>query len=139
MKLQQLVNIIDLMEKEELSLPLVQVSGSDKGVNLLTAMALKDWNLNMFFLRVAMHLSGKRNVNLVAAIVYRIQCSPRQPKSSDDEELRRLFYVALTRAEKHLFISFSRFKNDGKDLEPSMFIAEILDRHLLPVRKSFYQ
>ena len=34
MKLQQLVNIIELMEKEEISLPLVQVSGSDKGVNL---------------------------------------------------------------------------------------------------------
>ena len=41
MKLQQLVNIIDLMEKEELSLPLVQVSGSDKGVNLLTAHGSK--------------------------------------------------------------------------------------------------
>src|SRR5436190_1178966 len=60
-----------------------------------------------------------------------------QPGSKDDEELRRLFYVALTRAEKHLFISFSRFKNDGKDLEPSMFIAEILDRHLLPAEKVF--
>jgi DNA helicase-2/ATP-dependent DNA helicase PcrA len=48
-----------------------------------------------------------------------------------------LFYVALTRAEKHLFISFSRFKNDGKDLEPSMFIAEILDRHILPAEKVF--
>ena len=60
-----------------------------------------------------------------------------QPRSKDDEELRRLFYVALTRAEKHLFISFSRFKNDGKDLEPSMFIAEILDQHLLPVEKVF--
>ena len=41
MKLQQLVNIIELMEKEEISLPLVQVSGSDKGVNLLTAHGSK--------------------------------------------------------------------------------------------------
>ena len=51
--------------------------------------------------------------------------------------MRRLFYVALTRAEQHLIISFSRFKNDGKELEPSMFIAEILDQHLLPVEKVF--
>jgi DNA helicase-2/ATP-dependent DNA helicase PcrA len=43
----------------------------------------------------------------------------------EDEELRRLFYVALTRAEQHLNISYSRFKEDGKELEPSMFIAEI--------------
>ena len=60
-----------------------------------------------------------------------------QPKSKDEEELRRLFYVALTRAEQHLFISYSRFKNDGKELEPSMFIAEIQDQHLLPAEKVF--
>ena len=59
-----------------------------------------------------------------------------QPKSKDEEELRRLFYVALTRAEKHLYISYSRFKNDGKELEPSMFIAEILERAYITSRKS---
>lgn len=55
--------------------------------------------------------------------------------SGDEEELRRLFYVALTRAEQHLYISYSKFKNDGKELEPSMFIAEIQDEHPLPVEK----
>ena len=54
-----------------------------------------------------------------------------QPKHSEDEELRRLFYVALTRAEERLFISYSKFKNDGKLLEPSMFIAEIVDQYPL--------
>jgi DNA helicase-2/ATP-dependent DNA helicase PcrA len=49
--------------------------------------------------------------------------------------LRRLFYVALTRAEKYLYISYAKFKNDGKELEPSMFIAEILEQHLLPIEK----
>jgi DNA helicase-2/ATP-dependent DNA helicase PcrA len=58
-----------------------------------------------------------------------------QPTANDDEELRRLFYVALTRAEQHLYISYSKFKNDGKELEPSMFIAEIQDEHQLPVEK----
>jgi DNA helicase-2/ATP-dependent DNA helicase PcrA len=55
--------------------------------------------------------------------------------ATDDEELRRLFFVAITRAEQHLFISYSKFKNDGKELEPSMFIAEILDQHQLPVER----
>lgn len=54
-----------------------------------------------------------------------------QTKQSDEEELRRLFYVALTRAEQHLFISYSKFKNDGKELEPSMFLAEIQEVHEL--------
>lgn len=51
-----------------------------------------------------------------------------QPVTRDEEELRRLFYVALTRAEKHLTISFSEFRLDGKPIEPSMFIAEIQDQ-----------
>jgi len=39
--LTELVGLIDLMEKEDIKLPLVQVSGSDKGVNLLTAHGSK--------------------------------------------------------------------------------------------------
>src|SRR6201999_1532633 len=54
---------------------------------------------------------------------------------SDEEELRRLFYVALTRVEVHLVISWSRFRDDGKELEPSVFIAEIQEEHVLPVEK----
>jgi DNA helicase-2/ATP-dependent DNA helicase PcrA len=58
-----------------------------------------------------------------------------QPTSKDEEELRRLFYVALTRAEKYLSISYSRFKDDGKELEPSMFLAELHDEHQLKTQK----
>src|SRR5205085_379075 len=42
-----------------------------------------------------------------------------------EEELRRLFFVAATRAEKHLYISFPVFSNEGKALEASRFIAEM--------------
>ena len=42
--------------------------------------------------------------------------------------------MALTRAEQHLCISYSKYKNDGKELEPSMFIAEILDKHNLKIK-----
>jgi DNA helicase-2/ATP-dependent DNA helicase PcrA len=52
--------------------------------------------------------------------------------SSSDEELRRLFYVAITRAEQYLTISYSKQKDDGKDLEASMFLEEIKAVHSLP-------
>lgn len=137
MKLQQLINIIELMENEEIALPLVQVSGSDKGVNLLTAHGSKGLEFEYVFFAGcnASFWEKKRKPGGGYSLPDTMFSS--HPKSKDDEELRRLFYVALTRAEKHLFISFSRFKNDGKDLEPSMFIAEILDQHLLPAEKVF--
>jgi DNA helicase-2/ATP-dependent DNA helicase PcrA len=33
--------------------------------------------------------------------------------------------VAITRAETHLFISYSRFRNDGREAEASVFVEEI--------------
>ena len=39
--LQGLVQLLDVMEKEGIKLPLVEVSGSDKGVNLMTAHGSK--------------------------------------------------------------------------------------------------
>ena len=137
MRLQQLISIIELMEDEEITLPLVQVSGSEKGVNLLTAHGSKGLEFEYVFFAGcnASFWEKKRKPGGGYSLPDTIYSSPSKHK--DDEELRRLFYVALTRAEKHLYISFSRFKNDGKDLEPSMFIAEILDHHLLPHEKVF--
>lgn len=40
------------------------------------------------------------------------------------EALRRLFYVACTRAKDHLYISFSHQKTDGKAAMPTQFVAE---------------
>ncbi|MET0394455.1 MAG: ATP-dependent DNA helicase [Chitinophagaceae bacterium] len=138
--LQQLVSLVDLMETEEIALPLVQVSGSDKGVNLLTAHGSKGLEFEYVFLAGcnASFWEKKRKpgggYKLPDTMLASTAAGGRE--KTDDEELRRLFYVALTRAEQHLTISYSRFKNDGKELEPSMFLAEILDQHALPVEKT---
>ncbi len=135
MTLSEFINLIGLMESEDISLPLVQVSGSDKGVNLMTAHGSKGLEFEYVFL-VGCNASfweKKRKPGGGYSLPDTMFSS--QPKHTDDEELRRLFYVAVTRAEQHLIISFSRFKNDGKELEPSMFIAEILDQHNLPIEK----
>jgi ATP-dependent DNA helicase UvrD/PcrA len=137
LRLQQLINIIELMEKEDLSLPLMQVSGSDKGVNLLTAHGSKGLEFKYVFFAGcnASYWEKKRKPGGGYSLPDTMFTS--QPKHKDDEELRRLFYVALTRAEQHLYISYSKFKNDGKELEPSMFIAEIQDQQQLPTEKVF--
>lgn len=43
----------------------------------------------------------------------------------DYEEDRRLFYVALTRAKKQIYLSFSQYKENGKNQNPSVFVSEI--------------
>lgn len=135
LSLEQLVNIFMLMEKEDLSLPLVQVSGSEKGVNLMTVHGSKGLEFEHVFLAGCNAGSWEKKKKPGGGYGFPDTMFSSQPKQRDDEELRRLFYVALTRAKQYLHISYSRYRNDGKEAEPSMFIAEIQDVHALPVEK----
>ena len=140
MRLSDLANVIELMEREELSLPLVQVSGTEKGVNLLTVHGSKGLEFEYIFFAGCNALFWEKKRK--SGTGYRFPdtlFSSRANASggTEEEELRRLFYVALTRAEQHLNISYCCCKNDGKEIEPSMFIAEILHQHTLPVEKVF--
>jgi DNA helicase-2/ATP-dependent DNA helicase PcrA len=162
---EQLVQMIDLMKDNDIPLPLIEVSGSEKAVNLLTAHGSKGLEFEYVFFAGcnASTWEKKRKPGTGYKYPDTIFDRPGQPSpgtppipapgetaprpaaditavrpaagTSDDEELRRLFYVALTRVEQHLIISWSRYRTDGKELEPSVFIAEILDQQLLPVEK----
>ncbi len=136
MNLQQLVQLIELMEKESIQMPIVQTSGSEKGVNIMTAHGSKGLEFEYVFLvgANAEWWEGKKGSSKGFKIPSNVFTQVQDSK--DPQELRRLFYVALTRAEQHLFISYSRFNNAGKELEPSKFIAEIQEICPLPVEKA---
>ena len=137
--LKQLMKIFDLMESEHLRLPLIEVSGNEKGVNLLTAHGSKGLEFEYVFFAGCNAGFWEKNRKNLSGYKFPDNLFSTSGVNEDaaDEELRRLFYVALTRAEQNLFISYCCFKNDGKDLERSMFIAEILDNHALHTEKIF--
>src|SRR5690606_13906314 len=140
LSLQQLVDIIELMEKEKLALPLVQVTGTDKGVNLLTAHGSKGLEYeHVFFAGVnALFWEKKRKPSGGFKLPDNIfSSSTPGDGATESEELRRSFYVALTRAQQFLTISYCCYKDDGKEIEASMYIAEILDQGNLPVQKIY--
>jgi DNA helicase-2/ATP-dependent DNA helicase PcrA len=135
LSLHEFVSTIELMEKEEIALPLLQVTGNDKGVNLLTVHGSKGLEFEYVFVAGcnASFWEKKRKPRKGYSLPDTMFSTQQQHK--EEEELRRLFYVALTRAEKHLYISFSKFMNNGKELEPSMFIAEIQDEQDIKTEK----
>ncbi|MHA4810473.1 ATP-dependent helicase [Flavitalea flava] len=143
LNLEKLVQMIDLMKDNNIILPLVKVAGSDKAVNLLTTHGSKGLEFEYVFFAGCNATTWEKKRKPGSGYKYpgnlfasrEGMAGEANSKSVEEEELRRLFYVALTRVEQHLFISYSRYRNDGKELEPSMFIAEILDRHELPVEK----
>lgn len=128
--LQQLVTHLDLMEDNAIDLPLIEVNGSADSVNLLTVHGSKGLEFKYcFFVGCNSQYWEKKGG---ANKGFHFPDTLLQAQSNDYEELRRLFYVAITRAETHLYISYSHFRNNGKEAEPSIFIAEIRAGFELP-------
>ncbi|MBX2939063.1 MAG: ATP-dependent helicase [Ferruginibacter sp.] len=134
LNLDELMSMIALMKSEGLPIPLVQVTGSDKAVNLLTAHGSKGLEFeHVFFAGLNAVFWEKKNKSDRGYKLPDTMFSAASGSTSE-EELRRLFYVALTRAEVQLHLSYANYRNDGKLLEPTMFLAEILEKHALPTQ-----
>lgn len=132
--LKELISILDLMQKEGIALPMNKIAGTDKCVNLLTTHGSKGLEFEYVFFAGANATLWEKKRKPGGGYKYPDTLFASNHVSSEDEELRRMFYVALTRAEKHLYISYAKYSNDGKELEPSMFIAEIQEGNNLPVK-----
>ncbi|TKC00953.1 ATP-dependent DNA helicase [Pedobacter cryophilus] len=135
--LKEFVTLIDLLESNDLSLDLHQNIFNEKGVNFLTCHGSKGLEFEyVFFIGATTNVWEKKRKNTSGQFKLPDTVFSAQSGSSDIEELRRLFYVALTRAKKHLRISFPEMDTKGKLLEPTVFIGEILAATDLQIAKT---
>jgi DNA helicase-2/ATP-dependent DNA helicase PcrA len=123
MGLSDLLAMLQDMQQQGISLPVEKLSYAGEGVNFLTAHASKGLQFDHVFMlgctSGAWDGAGRsRTYSLPPAIWTR--CS-----GSEEEESRRLFYVAMTRARKQLVISWPQRDNHDKELEQSRFVAEL--------------
>ncbi|NCW11944.1 MAG: ATP-dependent helicase, partial [Chitinophagia bacterium] len=122
-----LVEMFKLMRREDIRMPLPITTGNDAGVNLLTTHGSKGLEFNYVFLAgTNAHFWEKKRSTASAGYSLPDTVLSSLEQDDDKEELRRLFYVAITRAKKHLTISYSKYKADGKELEPSQFLIELV-------------
>ncbi len=130
-----LVGNIQLMKDNDVIIPLVQVGGSEKGVNLLTAHGSKGLEFEYVFLAGSNASLWEKKRKPSGGYKFPDTMFSSRSMSGDEEELRRLFYVAITRAQKQLYITYAAFTNDNKGLEPSQFMQEIVDAHPILTKK----
>lgn len=125
-KLSQLLETIDLMKKNGIRLELNRVIYSDNGVNFLTAHGSKGLEFEHVFLigcdKKTWDSKGRnRGFSYPDTLT-----QAAADESSQKEESRRLFYVALTRAKQHLSISYAGADRNEKPQEASQFVGEII-------------
>lgn len=127
MQAAQLVHTLDLMESNNIELPFNRVSGQNNGVNLITAHSSKGLEFEHVFMlgcnSSVWNKSGNGGIFSMPDTL--VSQAVSKDADTEAEEARRLFFVALTRAKKHLYISYPKKNAAGKELERSRFVAEI--------------
>ena len=104
-----------------------QAGEDGTGVRCLTAHGAKGREFERVYIINAhdKHWGGGKRGSSLPLIpkVYEAMWDEYETKEEDDE--RRLFYVALTRAKKHIHISYAQYDIQGRDRIPTQFIEEI--------------
>lgn len=122
LSIQDLLTTLDKMQKEQISLPVNKILQGERGVNFTTAHSSKGLEYDyVFIIKAADKYWFPRQPNTQFNVLKIFQ---NEPQKLDEEEKRRLFFVAMTRAKKALNISYSILEND-KPIIPVRFINEI--------------
>lgn len=77
--------------------------------------------------------SNRDHLKLLESVYLKMDKDDNSHSTASEDDERRLFYVCLTRAKKDIFVSFSSFDENGKEVLPSPFILELRED-----RKEFF-
>lgn len=135
LKIRDLLEMVEKMRKHEIGLPVNKIIFSEQGVNFVTAHSSKGLEFQYVFLlgctrdKWEINRGGtSRNFSLPDTLTF-------SKEENKEEALRRLFYVAITRAKEHLHISYPSEDNKGNKLEKSRFVAEVSEGTKLEEQK----
>ena len=132
MSLDELLEIISRMDANYLTVGAQKTEQTWKGVNFVTAHSSKGLEFAAVFIIDAV----KDYWEPGRSSPYQFTLPDTLTYSGEEDALearRRLFYVAITRAKEHLYVSYSKAKNNGKILQRCQFIDEIISSYPIPV------
>ncbi len=121
-----LLTMIDQMERNAIPLQINKTIYEEHGVNLTTAHSAKGHEFKYVYLIGCTKRIWEKKGN---SYTYALPDTLTFTKEENlIEGARRLFYVAISRAKEYLQISYPKHDVNGKELEKTLFIAEIQDK-----------
>jgi DNA helicase-2/ATP-dependent DNA helicase PcrA len=129
-KLKDLFDTFEVIKKHELFISRKLGKRGEGMVKLMTAHKAKGLEFEVVFVLglASSNWEKKRSMSILSIIdeVYFMQeGSDEVETSGGEDEERRLFYVAVTRAKKDIFVSYSEKGDGSKNNVPSLFLEEI--------------
>ncbi|NCN45082.1 MAG: hypothetical protein COU63_00740 [Candidatus Pacebacteria bacterium CG10_big_fil_rev_8_21_14_0_10_36_11] len=128
-KLKDLLRALDLISEHDLKINIEDLNVRRQAVHLSTVHKAKgrEWNFVFLYQCVDKKWGNNRSKDLIKLPIEILQNTDLSGKERNEDE-RRLFYVALTRAKKLVIISHPETivsEGNSKDVIPSMFLTEI--------------
>ena len=118
-----IVHMIPRMKDNYIQLPLTKVTSSEQGVNFLTAHAAKGLEFELVYVIGCTEKTWDNSHKSGGQFTYPETLNADNETNIEDE--RRLFYVAMTRAEKVLTLTWAHETNTERKQTESQFITEI--------------
>ena len=127
--LRDFADYLDLLKKHNVFIKNSRLSYEYGRVRLMTAHRSKGLEFEYVYILGAVdgHWGNrtKRSHFAMPLSVFGIKPGNGLPESDENEDERNLFYVALTRAKKHVTVSFAMMAASGRANVPSLFLLEI--------------
>lgn len=124
LSLGEFLQMIEKMRLHRLPLSLTKIAYAQDGVNFMTAHGAKGLEFEQVFFIGNTRAIWERNSYGLERFELPYDDNTDDVHSEEDE--RRLFFVAMTRAKKALAISYALTDASGRDQEKSSFLAEIM-------------
>ncbi len=134
MKLDGLLEVLQKMDDNYLTIGVQKTEQIQTGVHFVTAHSSKGLEFRCVFIIGAV----KDHWEPGKAAPYQFKLPDTITYSGEEDALearRRLFYVAITRAKEHLYISYAKKNNAGKFLQRTQFIDEILSKYSIEIKE----
>lgn len=129
-----LVELLKLHQENRIAILEAELSTQKNAVALMTAHRSKGLEFEHVFLMncVDKHWGNNPDRSKIKAPKGLLKSIELLPKEKNEDE-RRLFYVAMTRAKKTLTFTFANNNENGKAQTPSLFLEEVglegVERH----------
>ncbi len=140
LNLSTLISNLALMKANAEKLPYKAVLGSRNGVQIVTVYKSKGLEYEYVFIPACTksawdRLQNKSHFTLPKTITSSF-ATAYSASDSEADELRRLMYVAITRAKKEVIVSYNSFNDKGKEESMSQLIAQVFSAPEIEVARA---
>lgn len=140
--LKEFIEIIDIMTTYNIVMKERDIGLSKGGVNILTAHSSKGLEYDYVFIPKLFYKKWDNRFNRELLALPESLVAGTE-KSEQIEEERRLFFVAMTRARKNMYLSYADTYGDeggrAANVNPSQFLSEIPEEMVSEIETEKYQ